>query len=79
MIRRAHSGTWVARGALQLGESIADCVVREVREVREETGFEAQVTGFEAQVTGFEAQVTGFEAQVTGFEAQVTGFEAQVT
>ncbi|HEY3513494.1 MAG TPA: hypothetical protein VGL36_30240 [Kribbella sp.] len=34
-------------------------MVREVREVREETGLEAQVTGFEAQVTGLEVQVTG--------------------
>jgi ADP-ribose pyrophosphatase YjhB (NUDIX family) len=43
LIRRADSGNWaLPGGALELGESISDCIVREVRE---ETGLEVEVTG----------------------------------
>ncbi|MFD7154833.1 NUDIX hydrolase [Kribbella sp. NPDC059898] len=43
LIRRADSGNWaLPGGALDLGESISDCAVREVRE---ETGLDVEVTG----------------------------------
>jgi ADP-ribose pyrophosphatase YjhB (NUDIX family) len=43
LVRRTDSGNWaLPGGAMDLGESIADCAVREVRE---ETGLEVEVTG----------------------------------
>jgi ADP-ribose pyrophosphatase YjhB (NUDIX family) len=43
LVRRTDSGNWaLPGGAMNLGESVADCAVREVRE---ETGLEVEVTG----------------------------------
>ncbi|SRR6266498_2934371 len=43
LVRRADSGNWsLPGGTMELGESITQCVVREVRE---ETGLDIQITG----------------------------------